>query len=676
MLSRSKMSFITCAITLVVIFLSNVAFAGECLGPSEEERYKSLLESYEKFKAGEAANGPLQIFENWCWSPDSELDTSLRHLLEEIVQDENLGQGDHYNALSNYLDFYGPNAFTAPYIEKSTGQTREKLIEKLLYKKFPDSLDSTTFFKREISKETNPKLKGKMVERLAGNYVNRFNDFYQYCSANNLEISPHAIVRFMDMDALSYLVEKTDYLSGKFGPPYDYASSYSDFIYKVLAKNLDVVFPLEYLKHVSEKELRLLRNGIYATYGRNFKSKNLTYYYYGSYPYVKMFCRGDVCGLTKARGTFKDDDLSETDKENLARILRVEGEKKAEDAESLFVESYDFESFINDSKDNFVFSSPKIQQLKHLKIDWDRNQVFIWDKFGVSGWNYLTGKRFKFIKKAKGPIGLAPGKRLIAYQLNGEVVVEHLDDGKVLFVAPIGRSRPDEWINTVNYFTEDGTFFVTQVERGQLKLFNTTTQQVDQVDFARFSPRRGELSCTGYGSASINLINSPIVETANNQLIGLLYGGLFIVPLDDPQKIKFLEFDDNDKSEGYCSIALSPNQEYLYADPGFKKFIARFYLDEVVNTQDGPRFYRDNIDAGDRDFGYIATLKATDDFLFRGNTSVLGWVNLGYGQNSGTETFEGLGGSSVDISVEKNILALGDSRGYVVFKKLPQPESD
>lgn len=661
----------------LTIILNGKVYAGECLGPSEEEKYQSLLLAYQKLEES-VQQDILPIYGSRCWSPNNDINEKTRILLEKILHDDRINDKNHLNAVDCYIELYGPNVFLQPVIKSLTGIDREKIIEKLLYFKLTETFGSESFFKDEISKESNVKLKQKMVERLANEYLGRFYEFERYCRENNLEITPHVLVRFKDLDALNYLYEKTDFLAEKFSAPYDYADSYSDYIYRVLARNLEKVFLEKYLESLEGKELRHLRNGIFATYGKNFKSKNLQYYFYGSYSYVQLFCRNGTCGLNKPKGSYKESDLTEIDKANINAILNVESErsKTNKNNQNVFVENYNFSEFINGSKDNFVFSSSTIHELKQFKIDWDRHEIFLWDKRGVSGWNYLTGKRFKLINNARGPIGLAPNKRLIAYQINGNVVVENIDDSRILFNATIERPMHNNWINTVNYFTKGETFFVTQVERGRLKVFNTSTELNNDVDFARWSARSNELICTDTGSASITLLNSPIAETDGKQLIGMVSDGLFVFPLDNPQMIKHIEFDYNDKRAGYCSISLSPNQEYLYADPGFKGFITRFYMEEIDKAQDTSQVFHRLVSPGNQDLRYIATLKATDDFLFRGSTSSFGWINLSGSENSGTNSYKGISGSASDISVDKRMLALGDSRGFVVFKKFPHANSE
>lgn len=90
-------------------------------------------------------------------------------------------------------------------------------------------------------------------------------------------------------------------------------------VYDKLALSLDREFQLADLNRLSRFQLKLLRNGIFATYGYTFKNERLKAYFKEN---SMKFCRSQKCGIVKDR--FNDAALSEIDKYNIKIIMEVE----------------------------------------------------------------------------------------------------------------------------------------------------------------------------------------------------------------------------------------------------------------------------------------------------------------------------------------------------------------
>jgi len=92
-----------------------------------------------------------------------------------------------------------------------------------------------------------------------------------------------------------------------------------------LARHLELEFKIEWLKKIKPHQLRLLRNGIYATYGYKLKDSKLKSWFNS---HLNNFCRSGVCGMVN--DIYDSNLLSDTDKNNLSLIEELENNLEGE----------------------------------------------------------------------------------------------------------------------------------------------------------------------------------------------------------------------------------------------------------------------------------------------------------------------------------------------------------
>lgn len=91
-------------------------------------------------------------------------------------------------------------------------------------------------------------------------------------------------------------------------------------LFSSLIRHLELEFKRDWLTKLGADQLRMLRNGILATYGWKFKDQKLKYLFNESL--LRYFCRNGKCG--KVSNNYNDNLLTDIDKKNIALIQEVE----------------------------------------------------------------------------------------------------------------------------------------------------------------------------------------------------------------------------------------------------------------------------------------------------------------------------------------------------------------
>ncbi len=98
-----------------------------------------------------------------------------------------------------------------------------------------------------------------------------------------------------------------------------FQSNYEGRFFFSLLKHLELEFKIEWLKKLPPHQLKLLRNGIFATYGWEYKDPKLKNWFNS---YLTRTCRNGVCG--KAIDKYNDSLLTAIDKKNIDMIKELE----------------------------------------------------------------------------------------------------------------------------------------------------------------------------------------------------------------------------------------------------------------------------------------------------------------------------------------------------------------
>jgi hypothetical protein len=320
--------FYTAFITFIVY---SPVYPGECL-QSDKEIYESLLSTYKQAITG-TPTGYYGWISQGCWEGNPELDAKLNKLLEAMMRDRRLHPESVAGVVNIYLQIFGPTRIIMDMLDSSEGIARESIIKKLIYTQESDSFNKTGFLKKHIPLESNSVLKQLMLETLAGSKVITLSDYIELCNEHDIMVDENYVLNIKGLAPLEYIFSVKNLIHEK--PDYQNKAKlkeyfrYSKHIYNRLSGRLEIVFPEKYLNRMTSADLRLLRNGIFASYGKDFKTDYLQDYFYGSYPYVMKFCREGHCGKKDTvKRKFVISDLTDTDRKNITKIVEIEGFRK------------------------------------------------------------------------------------------------------------------------------------------------------------------------------------------------------------------------------------------------------------------------------------------------------------------------------------------------------------
>jgi hypothetical protein len=664
---------------LLCMLIAKISLAGECLDDSKDV-YLELKEIYKNAKTG-TPNGE---FSGRCWQ-DKEYDDKIYSLLKKMSIDKSLDSITRSEAIR----MYGPSdiATLLSVIEESKGEVRESAIIELLLLQYdmpsknnPD-FNLVEYLRRLIPAEKNKDLKKNMVEAMAATSTTNnldFDDFVAFCKQNKISINDDLIFRFSGLKPVEYIFSSKKLAAQE--PMYSDKEAmnmffqYSKEISKRLGEHLELEFPSRYLERITAVDLRLLKNGIYAYHGKNFRSKVLQYYFYGDYDYIQQFCNNGICGTRETKKKkYLDDTLTATDRANLHAIGNEEARRaKLAFKEDVFIENYDLQAFIKGTADNYTLSSPELRRIIQLKIDWERKQGWIWDKKGISCWDLKSGKRIKLYAKAKGPIGYNGARRLLSYQTGTNLVIEKIDSEEKILQHPLTEHDTEFPQSTLNVFSDNGKFFVYSsgyiFNQRNMFVFDTEHKTLRKLDFGiNFYIWGSDQNGLGIVAPAKILNNSTLLVFMSVRGISL---GLGIASLLDVTKPRYLEYRFRKSGpSAVFTIATDELRRYLYIDPGFHEPIQRFSLDDILRAKKEFPKWQVTIDPGKADLRYIYSLYAQSDRLFRGDSGVLGVLDLN--QKVGNDTNKLSSGSAFDVLLHEGLYATGHDEGYVVIKRFP-----
>lgn len=676
------------AVLISSIFLIPlVGYCGECL-ESDEEMYQGMLQSYEEAKDGKALTYFGWISQG-CWGIDrrhekkrgeGDLTRQLLDLFRNMIKDPQLHEETKAAVINLYGTFSGADDFLLEQFRTATGKPRAAIMSRLMTADDTAHFSRSNFLKEHAAKEVDLEMQKELLHHLA--QATPFPEFRTYCAKNGIAITEEFLVKDYpaDLNALAYLYDTV--LSKRPTPDIrDPVSmtryfSYSSHIYGVLARNLDAEFPTHYLKSIRSGELRWLRNGIMAYYGKHFRSKALEYYFYGSYPYIQRFCRQTGCGAKEkpAKG-YRDSNLTKNDLANINAIAAIEDARQKAGYKEInyFVENYDLASFIKGAADNVTLSEKDMNQIYQLKLDWTNKSVWLWDRKGVSCWSLETGKRIKFYKRGTGPLAFHGKTRLLAYQMNNEVVLENTDTGAKVYRAELGRfeeHRPDKILNT---FSTDGSFFVyidynVKTWQSDMKIVNTSNGSIrlvkplPDISFRFYDIEdRGErlgnplvfLDKNKYIVARVNIGSNLHCDKNDKKAI-------MILPLNEPDKMRLIPTDT-------CAIALDAKNDEVYFDQGGGPIMVFKSRDILAAVGSMPASIR-SLKVGNADIRYMKRLIVSDAFIIRVDYSYFGFLPL-TGSDQGNTKILAIT-HIFDIDLDASIVALADPRGFVVVRNI------
>lgn len=312
-------------------------FSGECLISREEflDSYKKsisqALENSEKF------SNESRSWAGSCWDytndhefSDYELTYELGNVILQALKDPKVP-----DALKNYGLKIAKNAIPqniffelVKYIEDDGKIYRKEISDILFIMWIHHSKSNPKIAKFDIKHF----LKKYRPEFYTPPYIDLYFIFDYFCIDYPYDY-PAAKKILIDLDLFNYKNNSAFYCfqdpraredANYFLLPID-EKSRSLTMYLCLIRHLELEFKRDWLEQLNKYHLRLLRNGIHASYGYKFKDTKLQEYYDG---YQYSFCRYGVCGINNADQTYNEAMLTEIDKKNLALIGTVEKNKK------------------------------------------------------------------------------------------------------------------------------------------------------------------------------------------------------------------------------------------------------------------------------------------------------------------------------------------------------------
>lgn len=691
------------AVFVFLIVLSALsAYAGECL-QSDQEMFDDLKINYSAMLSGGYHHGgwsPTQ-----CWEGDDKvLNGKLRSLAIEIISDDRLQLADKYESVSilNMLKSFGdddailkkikdvlyyvvvnaedqwPNALT---ILKKHFDAYDAFIE--FYNEPKNSVNrmqaihivsdyfvSDTRYKsflennmKHIRNEYTFKLiwpKFRVVTKQTNEY------YYNYIKDNNMmDMLGHIMSVEKDIGLILYLIEKTEYssvgLSEINKDDYNDYFKFSKGIFELLQRRLDMVFPRVLLKRMRPQELRLLRNGIFAFHGRNFKSKNLQFYYYGDSENIKKFCKGLVCGSSSNRNNqFKESMLTETDRVNIENVAEIENiNRQIVGSGEEYIENYDLSKFENIESDNLTINSSKFRELIQVKLDWPGRTLWAWSNKGVSGYDLGTGESIFYEQNAQGPLSLNAAKRLISYVKNGEIIL-HSIDGKVENLKISADKNIDTFPNKfICTFSPDGRVFVYN-KNGKIYVYdldNMSTLElklsnihIDGINSSGWREYYEPYTYTNKGSKLLLMVTNNALDSRYRTR------SIAVIPYDSP----FNAYLINTPAPVY-TMTVDKNDDYLYFDHGYTSGIYGYKMDGLLNSNnmDNPKI----IETGKESSYSTTRLYYYDNGFIRINKSSFPYLDA---SKKGSRMKPNYG--YPDFDFKNGVYASGHDEGYVVIR--------
>jgi|GEM_PF-3366218 len=709
------MKKILCAFGIILFFICLTfncrdVYCGECLS-SDEDMYNYVLEFYKKAIIGDE-NLQYGSIDLHCWRGDEDLNGKLKETFEKMISDARLHPVYIKEVAAIYIKMFGPTEFILDYFKRSQGLVRSAIIENLMYQNNISTFDVISFIKEQIQVVTDIELKRQLIETLASKKSINYREFIQFCQDNKIIPEDKVIYNFREVEALEFIfnARKLENEQAHYSDKgqMKHFHRYSKYIHNVLAYNLDQVFQKKHLDRMTLEDLRYLRNGILASYGKMFQSKLLQYYYYGEYPYVNQYCHNGKCGLgERKKGGYKSSDLTEIDKTNIVNIAKIEEHYKeiGYNESGLFIENYDIQAFLNNSSKRFTFSSPNLINLKQIKLNWENNEIWTWDKYGIVGWNLKTGKKNHFIEKGKGPISFSPKNRLLSYQQNNKLVLKNVDSNKIIYQQDLKKYKDRRLNERYSLFSKDEEYFIfSTYDDDYDKYADTITFSILQISSGKKREIKLPYIYKFYYLDMTNFVSpEPFIITEDNQyIIALILKEentyFAVIPVASQENVYY---KNSGLPNGVLSMVADQKNENIYLSLYYKSStIFGYTIKNILNKEQSTTAPELIIDCVDSVFGYPNLLKCVDNYIFRDDGFNLAWINLAelrqldakqYNEKNikvpkleinkhkiitQKRMFREFSIQSFDISGNNKLIAACNEKGFIVIEHFPDSKEN
>ena len=331
------------AVLMFVVSIATGLLIEDCLAGECMQSRQEMLDAYNKAIANIIENPNADYYSPGivhCWYhwdpnyPNGELNEELGEAILFTLRHQNIEEYVKTESLEIACSAAPGNLFheMIRLLKEKEGDQRDLVFRAILeiwkYNAHKDkniaNYNYIKLFKNVLPEEFTPPFKDKVFISMTS------NDYW----LRNFYIAMGKVYSFGYLKAKKILIENDLFYPSNCNCYFGYifrdprafedsnyqAHNHKSSLFYSLLRHLELEFKIEWLQKIEPHQLRLLRNGIIATYGWEFKDRKLKNWFNACL--AKIVCRNGICG--KVNDRFDGTLLTDIDKKNLALIKKLE----------------------------------------------------------------------------------------------------------------------------------------------------------------------------------------------------------------------------------------------------------------------------------------------------------------------------------------------------------------